>query len=113
MIKAGSGIDLFEDAKSSGFDISVEQLLNLLNSKGQNLKNIDEAISKSVKDLVKEVTIVDLTDFVNDHQLDFARYKKPKVEDAGLSMSGSKGAIKSASLFTMCAAVFALLLIFW
>lgn len=78
------GIDPQSASESMNFDITKNQLLSLLHSQSSNVKLIDEFIEEPVLQLVKSVTITDISDFqVDSNFLDFkkvARQSKSVVK---------------------------------
>ena len=87
-----TGINLKKDSEEMNFDVSVDQILALLNASGGNVKALNEIIDDPVKALLKSIQIVDIADFLNDPFIEFAKVVKPPpkkpVNERGLSAAG-------------------------
>ena len=87
-----TGINLKKDSEEMNFDVSVDQILALLNASGGNVKALNEIIDDPVKALLKAIQIVDIADFLNDPFGEFAKVVKPPpkkpLNERGLSTAG-------------------------
>ncbi len=72
-----AGIDPLKDSGEMNFEMSVDELLALLHSSGTNIAALNEVIDKSVGDIMTDITITDIADFINDPFIEFARIVKP------------------------------------
>lgn len=85
-----SGLNPTNDSKEMNFDMTVDQLLALLHSSGTNIAALNEVIDKPVSDIMTDITITDIADFINDPFIEFARIvKPPKKQPRSLMSSGS------------------------
>lgn len=76
------GLNPSTDSQEMNFDMSVDQLLALLHSSGSNINALNEVIDKSVADIMNDLTITDIADFINDPYIEFARIVKPPKKQA-------------------------------
>lgn len=72
-----SGLNPINDSKEMNFEMTVDQLLALLHSSGTNIAALNEVIDKPVTEIMTDITISDIADFINDPFIEFARIVKP------------------------------------
>lgn len=72
-----AGLNPQKDGEEMNFEMSVDELLALLHSSGTNIAALNEVIDKSVADIMTDITITDIADFINDPFIEFARIVKP------------------------------------
>ena len=85
-----AGLNPIEDSKEMNFDMTVDQLLALLHSSGTNIAALNEVIDKPVSDIMTDITITDIADFINNPFIEFARIvKPPKKQPRNLMSTGS------------------------
>lgn len=72
-----AGINPINDSKEINFEMTVDQLLALLHASGTSIAALNEVIDKPVADLMVDITITDIADFINDPYIEFARIVKP------------------------------------
>lgn len=86
------GLNPQKDGQEMNFEMSVDELLALLHSSGTNIAALNEVIDKLVADIMTDITITDLADFINDPFIEFARIvKPPKKASRNLMSAGSLG----------------------
>lgn len=85
-----AGLNPQKDGEEMNFEMSVDELLALLHSSGTNIAALNEVIDKSVADIMTDITITDIADFINDPFIEFARIvKPPKKAVRNLMSAGS------------------------
>lgn len=86
-----TGINLKKDSEEMNFNVSVDQILALLNSSGGDVKSLNEIIDEPVKILMKDVQIIDIADFISNPYIEFAKVVKPppKKPAGGRSLSSA------------------------
>lgn len=84
-----AGINPQKDAQEMNFEMSVDELLALLHSSGTNIAALNEVIDKSVADIMTDITITDIADFINDPFIEFARIVKPPKKTSRNLMSAA------------------------
>lgn len=85
-----AGLNPIQDSKEMNFDMTVDQLLALLHSSGTNIAALNEVIDKPVSDIMTDITITDIADFINNPFIEFARIvKPPKKQPRNLMSTGS------------------------
>lgn len=72
-----SGLNPINDSKEINFEMTVDQLLALLHASGTNIAALNEVIDKPVTDIMTDITITDIADFINNPYIEFARIVKP------------------------------------
>ena len=72
-----AGINPMSDSKEMNFEITVDELLALLHSSGTSVAALNEVIDKTVADIMTDLTITDIADFINNPFIEFARIVKP------------------------------------
>ena len=85
-----AGLNPTNDSKEMNFDMTVDQLLALLHSSGTNIAALNEVIDKPVSDIMTDITITDIADFINNPFIEFARIvKPPKKQPRSLMSAGT------------------------
>jgi len=87
IFEAASGLNPQKDGEEMNFEMSVDELLALLHSSGTSIAALNEVIDKSVADIMTDITITDIADFINDPFIEFARIVKPPKKNARNLMS--------------------------
>ena len=84
LFDTSSGINLDKDSQEMNFDISIDQLLALLHTKGGDVKALDEIIETPVSDILKKIVITDIAGFINNCYIDFADVETVKPKASGM-----------------------------
>ena len=75
------GIDLFSNIDDHNFDVPVDQFLALLSTNGANLKVLNEVVDPEVKQLIANIEVTNIKEFMSDIFIEFKRYSaKPKSQ---------------------------------
>ena len=90
------GLDLFKDSKKLNLDITTEALLALVDAKGGNADSLNEVLEKEITDMLVDLKITDLSNFLTDEHMEMKKMQKKKEpkeeeEEGGKGGSGDKG----------------------
>ena len=85
-----TGLNPTKDAKDMNFEMTVDQLLALLHSSGTNIAALNEVVDKPVTEIMTDITITDIADFINNPFIEFARIVKPPKKKPRSLMTSSR-----------------------
>lgn len=93
---AHGGLNLFKDSKKLNLDISKEHMIALIHAGGNDASSLSEVLDDSIKQMLNQLKITDLADFLTDQRIEFKKMakKNPALDVLKPAGGGGKPATK-------------------